>query len=295
MKHSIGELSSDIRSQIYSKSQSVAADSRTFTSTTQVPLATPGSNQREVDEIEQRHNIHIEVKKAKKKGYVQMHTNRGTLSLMLHCDMVPIGCDNFLRHATSGFYNGTKFHRLIPNFMMQGGDPTGTGRGGISAFNNGAPIPDEIDGRLHHDVAGIISYANAGKMNEIKSQFFITFAPCPHLDNKHTVFGKVVGGMSELLKLNTTPTTGADEPLDPIVIEKINVVEDPFASAVRSHEAGAEKAKRERQDAVYTKAARSDPMASHPNRHSMQIGKYIDWEAVGQLRDQETKRRRIRS
>ena len=293
MKRSLNELSEDVKNQIYSKKAQPSSDgghnssnlyttgasSRSFTSTTAAPV-TSGNDMKKLDDIEQRQPLHDAVRKQKKKGYVQMVTNRGVFNIQLHCDIAPITCDNFLTLATSGYYNGTKFHRLIPNFMLQGGDPSGTGRGGRSAFNSGNPIPDEFDSRLKHDSAGVVSMANTGKRNDNKSQFFITFSKSEHLDNKHTVFGKVVGGMTEFLRLNTTPTSGTDVPLEDIVIEEIIIVENPFRSVVEEKDAKEAREAKERENAVYVKAARSDPMATHPNRFSMEIGKYIDWSAV---------------
>jgi peptidyl-prolyl cis-trans isomerase-like protein 2 len=291
MKHSVDQLSEDIRSQIYKKAKvdapSATSDpkhdtvyttgeaSRSFTSTSQSPPSRATASMKEKDDIEKRRDIYDQVKKSGKKGYVQIMTNRGKFNVQLHCDITPIASDNFLQLAQSGYYNGTRFHRLISNFMMQGGDPSGTGRGGQSAFNGDKGIPDEFDSRLSHESSGILSYANSGKQNDSKSQFFITFSPCTHLDNKHTVFGKVVGGLNELMRLNTTPTKGKDEPIDPIVIETVVVVENPFD--LKKDETKKDSIP---DDSIYVKAARSDPMARHPNRNSMQIGKYIDWDRI---------------
>ena len=117
----------------------------------------------------------------KKKGYVRLTTNLGNLNLELHCDKVTKTCDNFMTLCKRGYYNGVKFHRLIKHFMIQGGDPTGTGRGGQSAF--GEPFEDEINKLFSHDSRGILSMENAGKDTN-NSQFFITFRPCKHLDEK---------------------------------------------------------------------------------------------------------------
>ena len=120
---------------------------------------------------------------------VSMETNRGTIELELYPEHAPVTVNNFVFLINEGFYDGVKFHRVIANFMIQGGDPTGTGRGGP-----GYRFHDETYGNpLKHDT-GVLSMANAGP-NTNGSQFFITHAPQPHLDGRHTVFGKVVAGM----------------------------------------------------------------------------------------------------
>jgi len=119
---------------------------------------------------------------------VTIQTTRGNIVLELTEDDAPNTVANFINLAEKGFYDGLKFHRVIPDFMIQGGDPTGTGSGGP-----GYVIADETSPRLKHD-RGVISMANAGP-NTGGSQFFITHVPCPHLDGKHAVFGRVTSGM----------------------------------------------------------------------------------------------------
>ena len=297
MQRSINTLSDSAKQQIYGSNEkkveqsatgssiyTTGASSRSLTSTRAAPLESASADLEQMDEIEARQPLYAEIRKAKKKGYVQLVTNKGTFNVQLHCDIAPITCDNFLTLSESGYYNGMSFHRLVPNFMMQGGDPTGTGRGGKSAFNNGAPFQDEFDERLRHDAAGVLAMANAGRKNDNKSQFFFLFSASPHLDNKHTVFGKIVGGMAEFMRLNVTPTTGADVPVEPIVIEKVLVVENPFRSALVEKDEDARKSAESAREAMYVKAARGDPMASHPNRMSMAIGKYIDWSSLEKRR-----------
>ncbi len=119
---------------------------------------------------------------------VTIETNRGNMELELYPEYAPKTVNNFVFLAQEGFYDGVTFHRVINNFMIQGGDPTGTGRGGP-----GYSFEDEFKGNpLKHETA-VISMANAGP-NTNGSQFFITHAPQPHLDGMHTVFGKVVEG-----------------------------------------------------------------------------------------------------
>lgn len=119
---------------------------------------------------------------------VTIETPKGSIELELYPEYAPRTVNNFVFLVNQGFYNGVTFHRVIDNFMIQGGDPTGSGRGGP-----GYRFDDEFSGNpLRHDT-GVISMANAGP-NTNGSQFFITHAPQPHLDNKHTVFGKVISG-----------------------------------------------------------------------------------------------------
>ncbi len=124
-----------------------------------------------------------------KKTYrADIETNRGTIQLELYPQYAPETVNNFVFLAREGYYDGVSFHRVIPNFVIQGGDPTGTGAGGP-----GYTFGDEVmDNPLKHET-GVISMANAGR-NTNGSQFFITHSPQPHLDGKHTVFGKVVKG-----------------------------------------------------------------------------------------------------
>ena len=117
-----------------------------------------------------------------------IETNRGTIVLALHAAQTPRTVNNFVCLAEDGFYDGVTFHRVIENFMIQGGDPTGTGRGGP-----GYQFKDEFDPKLKHSSAGVLSMANAGP-NTNGSQFFITHVPTPWLDGKHSVFGKVTKG-----------------------------------------------------------------------------------------------------
>jgi peptidyl-prolyl cis-trans isomerase B (cyclophilin B) len=125
----------------------------------------------------------------KKTYLVTMQTNKGDIVLELYPPYAPKTVNNFVFLTQEGFYDGVTFHRVISNFMIQGGDPTGSGRGGP-----GYQFEDELRGNPLKHETGVISMANAGP-NTNGSQFFITHAPQPHLDGKHTVFGKVTSGM----------------------------------------------------------------------------------------------------
>jgi len=116
----------------------------------------------------------------------RIETNKGSINLTLFADKVPYTVANFVNLARRGFYNGIKFHRVISDFMVQGGCPQGTGTGGP-----GYDFTDEFDSSLRHSKPGILSMANAGP-NTNGSQFFITHVPCPWLDGKHAVFGEIV-------------------------------------------------------------------------------------------------------
>jgi peptidyl-prolyl cis-trans isomerase B (cyclophilin B) len=119
---------------------------------------------------------------------ITLHTDKGDIEGTIFASKVPVTSANYLNLAKRGYYDGVSFHRVIANFMIQGGDPTGTGRGGP-----GYRFADEIDRSLQHDKPGLFSMANAGP-NTNGSQFFITHLPTPHLDGKHAVFGEVTKG-----------------------------------------------------------------------------------------------------
>lgn len=142
-------------------------------------------------------------------------TNMGEFEVKLATDYAPETSKNFITLAEKGFYNGLIFHRVIDNFMIQGGDPSGDGTGGP-----GYTIKDEFSSKLLHDGPGVISMANRGP-NTGGSQFFITLRECSWLDGKHAVFGKVTKGMDVVYKIGKVQTGIADKPLNPVKIEKI--------------------------------------------------------------------------
>lgn len=122
----------------------------------------------------------------------RLKTERGDIVIELYADRAPLTVENFVNLARNGFYDGTTFHRVIPGFMAQGGDPTGTGTGGP-----GYQFGDEFHPTLRHSAPGTLSMANAGPGTN-GSQFFLTFGPTPHLDDRHSVFGRVTDGMDVL-------------------------------------------------------------------------------------------------
>ncbi len=149
---------------------------------------------------------------------VALETTMGTMVLELYDDKAPITTANFKKLVSQGFYDSTIFHRVIKGFMIQGGDPTGTGTGGPGYF-----IKDEFGPGLTHDKKGILSMANAGP-NTGGSQFFITLAATPWLDNKHAIFGEIVEGMDVLDKIGSTPTSPGDRPKTEVKIVKAKIV-----------------------------------------------------------------------
>ena len=151
---------------------------------------------------------------------VYFHTNLGDFTAELFEDKAPKTAGNFLELVEKGFYDGVIFHRVIDDFMIQGGDPTGTGMGGP-----GYTIDDEFGPGLAHSSEGILSMANAGP-NTGGSQFFITLVPTPWLDGHHAIFGKITEGMDVVHKIGSTPTDFADRPLEDVVMEKVEIVKE---------------------------------------------------------------------
>lgn len=141
-----------------------------------------------------------------KKYTATFRTELGDFVVELYADKTPLTVNNFVFLAREGFYDGVTFHRVIKGFMAQGGDPTGSGRGGP-----GYKFQDEFHPALRHNAAGILSMANAGP-NTNGSQFFITHGPTPHLDNKHSVFGKVIQGMDVVLAIPERDPASARQP-----------------------------------------------------------------------------------
>ncbi len=142
---------------------------------------------------------------------VVLETTQGNIELQLMPEAAPKACENFSELAKNGYYNGIIFHRVIKGFMVQCGDPTGTGRGGESVWKK--PFQDEVSKSVQFDSPGILAMANAGP-NTNGSQFFITTAKAPWLSMKHTIFGKVVSGYDVVQKIEGTDTDFSDKPVD---------------------------------------------------------------------------------
>ena len=253
------------------------ACSRSFTSTTCTPS------------LANDHAVVAVLKMPKKKGYCTLHTSHGALNLELHCDLTPRTCENFLALCEKGYYDETLFHRSIRNFMVQGGDPTGTGTGGASIW--GGKFRDEFASQLTHSSRGVLSMANSGKDTN-GSQFFMLYKARPsprsffspptrrprrrssrapsrsspsltrlllvsraplspplppkrtnpsrhtsptlsqsarHLDHKHTVFGRVVGGLETLDKIEAVATDSDDRPREDVRILRVSIFVNPYA------------------------------------------------------------------
>ncbi|MBK8550090.1 MAG: peptidylprolyl isomerase [Ignavibacteria bacterium] len=155
---------------------------------------------------------------SKKLGdFVNMETSMGMIKIKLFTKEAPITTANFQKLVNEGFYNGIIFHRVIDGFMIQGGDPTGTGTSGSKVT-----IQDEFGPGLKHSKKGILSMANRGP-NTGTSQFFITLAPTPHLDGKHAIFGEVVGGMDVVEKIGKTKTGPGDKPATDVKMIKVTL------------------------------------------------------------------------
>ncbi|EYU44494.1 hypothetical protein ABFS82_08G058200 [Erythranthe guttata] len=211
--HMAGERT-PVNSKMVKSRFTTGAASRSFTSTSYDPVTT---NEYEYVKVE---------KNPKKKGYVRLQTTHGDLNIELHCDITPRTCENFITLCERGYYNGVVFHRNIRNFMIQGGDPTGTGKGGESIW--GKSFKDELNSKLVHSGRGVVSMANSGPHTN-GSQFFILYKSANHLNFKHTVFGMVVGGLTTLSTLEKVPVDDDDRPLEEIKIISVEVYVNPYA------------------------------------------------------------------
>ena len=157
---------------------------------------------------------------------VTVKTSLGEIKVELFCQQAPNACKNFLALAASGYYDGTTFHRNMKGFMVQGGDPTGTGKGGASIW--GGNFEDEFVSTLKHERRGIMSMANQGP-NTNGSQFFFTYSRQPHLNGLYTVFGKIIDGMDTLDALEKQQVNKKNKPVDPCKIEGMHIHANPIA------------------------------------------------------------------
>ncbi|XP_053990593.1 uncharacterized protein LOC128882843 [Hylaeus volcanicus] len=156
-------------------------------------------------------------------SYVTLITTVGNITIELYWDHAPKTCNNFFTLCKEGYYDGCLFHRIVRNFVIQTGDPSGTGKGGASIY--GLTFEDEIHPDLHHVGAGVVSMANSGP-NTNGSQFFVTLAPCPHLDGLHTIFGRVSSGMKVVQKLAIVEVNSLDRPVFDIKILRVDTATD---------------------------------------------------------------------
>lgn len=160
--------------------------------------------------------------KSKKEGDVMvvLETNRGNIELKLYKNIAPKAVENFLGHVKEGYYNGLIFHRVIKSFMIQGGDPTGTGSGGESIW--GSPFEDEVTAAVKFDKPGLLAMANSGPSTN-GSQFFITTVPTPWLNMRHTIFGEVVSGYEVVQLIEKAQVGSGDRPVEPQKIIKASI------------------------------------------------------------------------
>ncbi|KAF9955056.1 Peptidyl-prolyl isomerase cwc27 [Mortierella alpina] len=162
-------------------------------------------------------------------GKVILHTSYGDLSIELWPKEAPKACRNFVQLCMEGYYNDTIFHRIVAGFIIQGGDPEGTGLGGESSFEGGKPFPDEFHSRLRFVRRGLVAMANSGVPNDNKSQFFITLDATMELQNKHTIFGKIAGDtIYNVLKIGGLEVDANERPLYPPKVLNCTIVVNPF-------------------------------------------------------------------
>lgn len=170
------------------------------------------------------------LKELKQKALVQLQTNFGQINLEIAADLAPRTSWNFLTLCSRGYYDDKPFHRLVTGFALQGGSETGSGKGGASAFPGGKIFADEFHPHLSHDSRGVLAMANSGP-NCNKSQFYVTLGECKYLDNKHSVFGRVVGGNATLDRIEEVGADDKDAPLRDVRILRALVFQDPIQEA----------------------------------------------------------------
>ena len=186
-------------------------------------------------------------------GKVILQTTAGDISLELFAKQTPLASRNFLQHCLDGYYNNTIFHRLVPDFIIQGGDPTGTGSGGISAINDGDPFQDEFHSRLKFNRRGLLGMANEGKDSN-GSQFFFTLGSTPELQNRNTMFGRIEGdtiyNLMKMAEAEMVEGEGSERPLYPTKITGSEILINPFEDMVaRAREAPRTKTENGRREA----------------------------------------------
>uniref|UniRef100_A0A8D2LSV8 Peptidylprolyl isomerase like 2 n=1 Tax=Varanus komodoensis TaxID=61221 RepID=A0A8D2LSV8_VARKO len=244
--------------------------SASFTSTAMAPETTHEAAAIDDDVVRYQY--------VKKKGYVRLHTNKGDLNLELHCDMTPKTCENFIKLCKKNYYDGTIFHRSIRNFVIQGGDPTGTGTGGESIW--GKPFKDEFKPNLSHKGRGILSMANT-------DTFPLYFSSCAYF-----CFNRVVGGFETLTAMeNVESDPKTDRPKEEIRIESTTVFVDPYEEA--DAQVAKERAKVQQEEKAAkgeTKAAAPKEEHPTPKTYRQGVGKYINI-ASGMTRQEQADKR----
>ncbi|CAD6192456.1 unnamed protein product [Caenorhabditis auriculariae] len=241
-----------------------------FTSTVMAPVTSNKAAVLAEDVVRYKH--------VKKNGFVRIVTNFGPLNLELYCMKAPKTCENFITLCSRGYYNNTKFHRIIKNFMVQGGDPTGTGHGGESMW--GKPFEDEFITGFSHDTRGVLSMANKGS-NTNGSQFFITFRPCKYLDRKHSIFGRLVGGQDTLTAIEKVETDQpGDVPKIPVMFMRAEVFVDPFEEAEQEVQKERAEIMKETSKDTAEEAQKKATAAAKPKAVGTGVGKYINQKAA---------------
>lgn len=230
----------------------------------------------------------LKPRRVKQKGYARIETNLGNLNIELNTEFAPKAVWNFIQLAKKGYYSNMNFHRNIRNFMIQGGDPTGSGRGGQSIWNK--PFEDEFgQSPLTHSERGTISMANKGK-NTNTSQFFIIYRPATHLDRKHTIFAKLVDEESEatLKKLENVKTDEGNRPTEDCQIENVTVFVNPFEEFLKNK--AAHDAAEKEEEEIVRQGGREDDNTTWTGKRingnteatsAAGVGKYLDSATEG--------------
>ena len=263
--------------------------SGSFTSTSQSIHYT--NEIREATDEEIKQSLFQVMRQSRKKGYVQLNMNIGVIILELDCDICPRTCTNFIGLVELGKYNGCTFHRSIRNFMIQGGKPTDPNEKETSFWGDKDGFPDEFDERLKHNGQGVLSMANAGA-NTNKRQFFITYKSAPHLDRKHSVFGRVVKGIDVLQKMQEVPTGKDDRPKQDIKILNATALSNPVEEAKTKEDIRIQKlrGKNVKGSAKLNTAMELSSKTSQLERDH--IGKYLPKSMVNQKRDEKSNQSR---
>ena len=226
-------------------------------------------------------------KRVKHSGYCTLTTSHGPITLELLPQHAPRAVWNFISLAKKGYYDNVAFHRNIRNFMLQGGDPTGTGRGGTSIW--GTAFKDEwATSPLSHDKRGVLSMANKGKDTNT-SQFFITYRACKHLDRKHTIFGNILAGheptLATLKAIEAVEVEdGTSKPIEDVKIEDVNIFDDPFDRFLKEEED--EKEREGVREEVERNGGAEDERVTWTGKRiggndAIEVGKYLDGGGVG--------------